>query len=111
MRYKVGDRVFIRDYESIKSEFGNTPRNIEYDKEHHAIYIEDQCIWALKEFDDFRGVLFEIKSVGAVYYVLKRCDGKEERKLKEWCFTDSLLCDASSHRDREYTESKLSELM
>lgn len=80
MRYKVGDKVRVRQWDDMAKEFGNKDGNIPI----------NGCLF-VKEMKQYCGRTYEVYDTGLYYYILAT-----ENEVLEWCFTDSMLEDVNS---------------
>lgn len=80
MKYKVGDKVRVRQWDDMAKEF---------DVNDGDIYMTD-CRF-IKEMKQYCGKTYEISNMCLVYYNLKT-----ENKVLDWVFTDEMLEDVSS---------------
>lgn len=80
MRYKIGDKVRVRQWIDMAKEFGNKDGNIPI----------NGCLF-VKEMKQYCGRTYEVYDTGLYYYILAT-----ENEVLEWCFTDSMLEDVNS---------------
>lgn len=79
MRYKVGDKVRVRQWDDMVKEFGSDGEDIHI----------DSCLF-VKEMKQYCGRTYEVYGK-SLYYILAT-----ENEVLEWCFTDSMLEDVNS---------------
>lgn len=79
MRYKVGDKVRVRQWDDMVKEFGVNNGNIPI----------NGCLF-VKEMKQYCGRTYEVYDK-SLYYILAT-----ENEVLEWCFTDSMLEDVNS---------------
>ena len=80
MRYKIGDKVRVRQWVDMAKEFGvNNNGNIPI----------DYCYF-VKEMKQHCGKTYKVYDTG-LHYILAT-----ENEVLEWCFTDSMLEDVNS---------------
>lgn len=80
MRYKIGDKVRVRQWIDMAKEFGNKDGNIPI----------NGCLF-VKEMKQYCGRTYEVYDTGLYYYILAT-----ENEVLGWCFTDSMLEDVNS---------------
>lgn len=79
MKYKVGDKVRVRQWDDMTKEFGVNNGNIPI----------NGCLF-VKEMKQYCGRTYEVYDK-SLYYILAT-----ENEVLEWCFTDSMLEDVNS---------------
>lgn len=79
MKYKVGDKVRVRQWDDMAKEFGVNNGNIPI----------NGCLF-VKEMKQYCGRTYEVYGK-SLYYILAT-----ENEVLEWCFTDSMLEDVNS---------------
>lgn len=79
MKYKVGDKVRVRQWDDMAKEFGVNNGNIPI----------NGCLF-VKEMKQYCGRTYEVYDK-SLYYILAT-----ENEVLEWCFTDSMLEDVNS---------------
>ena len=79
MKYKVGDKVRVRQWDDMAKEF---------DVNDGDIYIHGCCF--IKEMKQYCGKTYEVYDMG-LHYILKT-----ENEVLDWCFTDQMLEDVNS---------------
>lgn len=79
MKYKVGDKVRVRQWDDMAKEFGVNNGNIPIN-----------CCLFVKEMKQYCGRTYEVYGK-SLYYILAT-----ENEVLEWCFTDSMLEDVNS---------------
>ena len=83
MRYKVGDKVRVRQWDDMKREFGECLGAIDTP---FCLFVSSMKVYC--------GLVYEIAKVyGCYYYELK---SNEKPYIKKWYFTDDMLEDVSS---------------
>lgn len=80
MKYKVGDKVRVRQWDDMAKEFGVNNGNIPI----------NGCLF-VKEMKQYCGRTYEVYGKSLYYYILAT-----ENEVLEWCFTDSMLEDVNS---------------
>ena len=99
MKYKVGDKVRVRQWDDMVKEFGSDGEDIPI----------DGCYF-IKEMKQYCGKTYEVYDDMGLHYILKT-----ENEVLDWCFKDEMLEDVSSlqiHADSLTleTENMISEL-
>lgn len=79
MKYKVGDKVRVRQWDDMAKEFGVNNGNIHI----------NGCLF-VKEMKKYCGRTYEVYGK-SLYYILAT-----ENEVLDWCFTDSMLEDVNS---------------
>lgn len=79
MKYKVGDKVRVRQWDDMAKEFGVNNGNIPI----------NGCLF-VKEMKQYCGRTYEVYDT-SLYYILAT-----ENEVLEWCFADSMLEDVNS---------------
>lgn len=83
MRYKVGDKVRVRQWDDMKREFGECLGAIDTP---FCLFVSSMKVYC--------GLVYEIAKVyGCYYYELK---SNEKPYIKKWYFTDDMLEDVNS---------------
>ena len=82
MRYKVGDKVRVRQWDDMKREFGECLGAIGTP---FCIFVSSMKVYC--------GLVYEIAKVYGCYYELK---SNEKPSIKKWYFTDDMLEDVNS---------------
>lgn len=82
MRYKVGDKVRVRQWDDMVKEFG----------EHLGAIDTPFCLF-ISSMKVYCGLVYEIAKVYGCYYELK---SNEKSYIKKWYFTDDMLEDVNS---------------
>lgn len=80
MRYKVGDKVRVRQWDDMVKEFGSDGEDIHI----------DGCYF-IKEMKQYCGKTYEVYDDMGLHYILKT-----ENEVLDWCFKDEMLEDVSS---------------
>lgn len=80
MRYKVGDKVRVRQWDDMVKEFGSDGEDIHI----------DGCYF-IKEMKQYCGKTYEVCDDMGLHYILKT-----ENEVLDWCFKDEMLEDVSS---------------
>lgn len=82
MRYKVGDKVRVRQWDDMKREFGECLGAIDTPL---CLFVSSMKVYC--------GLVYEIAKVyGCYYYELK---SNEKPDIKKWYFTDDMLEDVN----------------
>ena len=82
MRYKVGDKVRVRQWDDMVKEFGE-----------RFGAIDTPFCFFISSMKVYCGLVYEIAKVYGCYYELK---SNEKSYIKKWYFTDDMLEDVSS---------------
>ena len=77
MRYKVGDKVRVRQWDDMKREFGECLGAIDTS---FCLFVSSMKVYC--------GLVYEIAKVYGCYYELK---SNEKPDIKKWYFTDDML--------------------
>lgn len=80
MKYKVGDKVRVRQWDDMAKEFGYDGVNI---------YIDEY--YFVEEMKQYCGKTYEVCGANLFCYILKT-----ENEVLDWSFTDGMLEDVSS---------------
>ena len=80
MKYKVGDKVRVRQWDDMVKEFGSDGEDIHI----------DGCYF-IKEMKQYCGKTYEVYDNMGLHYILKT-----ENEVLDWCFKDEMLEDVSS---------------
>lgn len=80
MRYKVGDKVRVRQWDDMVKEFGSDGEDIHIDG-----------YYFIKEMKQYCGKTYEVYDDMGLHYILKT-----ENEVLDWCFKDEMLEDVSS---------------